>query len=187
MKHSWNYNSIDKTCPVCSSKYTVPPNRLRSDRGKFCSKRCYIEDMKLRPGPFLGKNHSEESIEKNRIKHLGRKYSLETLKKRSISMKKTLNASKPVNKRENRRRLMGQMEYRLWRTAVYMRDDYTCQICNIKGGNLQADHIKPWSLYPELRYAIDNGRTLCVECHRNTDTFGNRIKKTDITLEGVAY
>ena len=71
-----------------------------------------------------------------------------------------------------RHKLMQQKEYILWRIAVFTRDDYTCQMCHERGGKLEADHIKPWSLYPELRYAIDNGRTLCKSCHRNTETWG---------------
>lgn len=68
---------------------------------------------------------------------------------------------------------MGQIEYKLWRKAVFERDNYTCQICFVKGIVLNADHIKPWALYPELRYAIDNGRTLCLFCHRKTKTWGS--------------
>ena len=56
--------------------------------------------------------------------------------------------------------------YRLWRTAVFERDDYTCQKCKTRGGPLNADHIKPFALYPELRLKVINGRTLCVPCHR---------------------
>lgn len=65
------------------------------------------------------------------------------------------------------------VEYKLWREAVFKRDNYLC-IWGGKehGSKLQADHIKPFALFPALRFAIDNGRTLCVECHKKTDTFG---------------
>jgi hypothetical protein len=55
-----------------------------------------------------------------------------------------------------------------WRRAVFQRDKFTCKFCGHKGGHLQADHIKPWCYFPELRYAIANGRTLCLLCHRTT-------------------
>lgn len=73
------------------------------------------------------------------------------------------------------------LEIKLWRIAVFTRDDYTCQICDKRGGNLEADHIKPFALYPELRTSINNGRTLCKSCHRNTQSYGDlrnfRIKE----------
>ena len=66
----------------------------------------------------------------------------------------------------HRHQEMGKIEYKLWREAIFKRDNYTCQVCQSKGVYLEADHIKPWSTYPELRYAIDNGKTLCQECHK---------------------
>lgn len=73
-------------------------------------------------------------------------------------------------------RLRGQFAYRLWREAVFKRDNYTCQFCGERGGRLNADHIKPFALFPELRLELSNGRTLCVPCHKNTDTFGHKTK-----------
>jgi hypothetical protein len=67
-------------------------------------------------------------------------------------------------------------EYKQWRTAVFERDNYTCKMCGVVGGRLNADHIKSFARHPELRFDIENGRTLCVPCHRATDTFGGKSK-----------
>lgn len=71
-----------------------------------------------------------------------------------------------------RKKLYFNKEYKLWRKAVFERDDYTCIWCGYKGNKLNADHIKPWAYFPELRFAIDNGRTLCIDCHKTTNTWG---------------
>ena len=55
-----------------------------------------------------------------------------------------------------------------WRREVFKRDDYTCQECGIRGTYLEADHIKPFAYFPELRYELSNGRTLCRKCHDKT-------------------
>ena len=76
--------------------------------------------------------------------------------------------------RTERHSLMQKAEYTSWRRSVFERDLFTCQHCKVKGGRLEADHIKPWASFPLLRYEISNGRTLCVSCHRKTPTWGRK-------------
>ncbi len=73
--------------------------------------------------------------------------------------------------------IRASLKYRLWRESVLLRDKYTCQICGVASTKghfvlMHADHIKPFALFPELRLELSNGRTLCVPCHRKTDTWG---------------
>lgn len=56
-------------------------------------------------------------------------------------------------------------EYIKWRKAVLSKDNYTCQICGIRGGHLSAHHIKSWTEYPALRYDVENGQCLHYDCH----------------------
>lgn len=55
--------------------------------------------------------------------------------------------------------------YKTWRSKVLIRDDYTCQVCKTKGGELRAHHIYPWARFPEKRYELATGITLCKKCH----------------------
>lgn len=61
-------------------------------------------------------------------------------------------------------------EYYQWRKSVFQRDRYTCQCCGDKTGNghaveLHSHHVKNWVDYPDERYDVDNGITLCATCH----------------------
>ena len=104
-----------------------------------------------------GNPHTKESKEKIRISRLGAK---------NPNWKGGIT---PENDRIRR-----SAAYKQWREAVYKRDNYTCQICLKLGGTLNADHIKPFAEHKELRLQLDNGRTLCVVCHRKTNTYGWR-------------
>ncbi|KKR46075.1 MAG: HNH endonuclease domain protein [Parcubacteria group bacterium GW2011_GWB1_40_14] len=123
-----------------------------------------------------GKHFSEESKRKMSEGHKNSNYvhSLETRKKMSESKKGGKapfwrGGITPIN-----HIIRQSLEYRLWREAVFARDNYICQKCGQLGGNLEADHIKRFSEYPELRFAIDNGQTLCKACHKTTDTWGTK-------------
>ncbi len=74
------------------------------------------------------------------------------------------NGISKINKTE-RQLFMQTIEYKNWRKAVFERDNYTCVACKQSKVKLNADHIKPYSLYPEQRLDVSNGRTLCVLCH----------------------
>ena len=64
--------------------------------------------------------------------------------------------------------LRHRREYKEWRNAVYERDNYTCQCCGARGGKLNAHHINQFSDYPEIRYDVNNGITMCDNCHDST-------------------
>jgi hypothetical protein len=65
-------------------------------------------------------------------------------------------------------------EYIAWRTSVFLRDNKACVWCGYKGPDIEADHIKPRYLFPELTLELSNGRTLCKDCHKETASYMNR-------------
>ena len=56
---------------------------------------------------------------------------------------------------------------KVWRKEVYARDNYICQCCgDNKGHNLNAHHILPYMQYSQYRFDVNNGITLCKNCHK---------------------
>ncbi len=79
--------------------------------------------------------------------------------------------------------------YREWRLRVFERDFYTCQLCNTKEGELHADHypipfnelLKRYeiktlddALVCKELWKIENGRVLCRNCHKKSESWGKK-------------
>lgn len=104
--------------------------------------------------PFYGKKHTDESRAKMRGANNGNW-------RDGASRKNDL--------------IRKSAEYLDWKARVFVRDGRTCVLCG-STEQIEADHIKPFAVYPELHFDINNGRTLCHKCHRKTDTYGNSTK-----------
>jgi predicted restriction endonuclease len=81
-------------------------------------------------------------------------------------------------------------EYKNWRLAVLKRDGYKCVVCGRGKPEvkvLQADHILAWSKYPEKRFDITNGRTLCLYHHKRTLNYGRRALFCDDDKNGKLW
>lgn len=195
---------IERICKQCMQVFYVSPWVIKDNAGKFCSRKCvYLfqktpeqvaiaisrlpKDITGVNNPFYGKKLSPESIEKLRKAHLGKKFPPEINKKKGrkgilngnygkgdkIKGERNSNWKGGVTKKNHL--IRNSKEYKLWRRSVFERDNWTCIWCNYKGNKLNADHIKPFAYYPELRFAIDNGRTLCVPCHKTTESYLKRL------------
>lgn len=122
----------------------------------------------------LGKKQSASTIQKRKESRAGYRHSEATRRKISETQraKKEQHHAWKGGVSAINDKLRRSIDFKLWREAVFARDDWTCQFCGQRGGILHPDHIKPFATYPELRFDINNGRTLCKECHMSTDTWG---------------
>ena len=179
--HEVTQETRDKIAQALAGRKNGPPSP--ETRAKIS------QAKKGKPHPELvGRPVSDETRKKMRAAHLGNKHCLghhhteETRRKLSeIAKARGTKHNFYVDgdgdtRRKERQASRLQLETRLWREAVFVRDDYTCQICGVRGSvKLNADHSQPWKNHPELRFDVNNGRTLCVTCHRKTPTFGSKL------------
>ena len=165
-------------------------------RAKLCEKR-----KGRRPG--LGRKQSEEERQKHREASLrlglkppnckGVTRSLETRKRMSEAQRRegymqTARGERAPNWRggitPQNRKLRGSPEFKVWRDAVFTRDDWTCQKCWARGVHLHSHHIKEFAKYPGLRFELSNGITLCAPCHRKLHGIEKKDLVTICTKKG---
>lgn len=171
----------------------------------------FTQEWKDNIGKALtGRKHSKETLEKMKKAKKGKHYpKMSEAKKRlglrppsfkgkkhTVKTKKKLSKSFSGEKHWNwkggitpeNRKIKNGIEYRLWREAVFARDNWTCQKSGIKSGMgkaiiLHPHHIKNFSKYPELRFAIDNGITLSEKAHDEFHKIYGRRNNTKEQLE----
>lgn len=166
----WNKSDLTKQCLNCERHFRIKPSLMRM---KYCSHKCQFE--------FRHKLAISISDRDKNCTNCGRFIMRKSNLCKSCANLGSLSPGyKHGNWRKNaseRKFLMHSAPYTRWRKMVFERDNFTCRMCGTVGGKLQADHIKTFMEYPELRFSLDNGRTLCVSCHLKTPTYGGRAKK----------
>lgn len=138
--------TLKRTCLYCKKEFEVVSSQVQVGKGRYCSRRCFFR-ARQDDGNYLGKGNPNW--------------------RGGISVESHL--------------VRTSTEYVAWRQKVLARDNWTCVVCHAHSGergsvNLHVHHVKPFALYPDLRFAVSNGQTLCDSCHRKTETYGGRTR-----------
>jgi len=162
-------------CEICGLIIYRLPFHIKKNKHFFCSSKCH--------NLFLGRNK----------KKIICKYCGKTIYKSNSMIKKSNFCSdkclRLFNQKENHPRwiqdrskvkdlnttIRTSKAWKKWREVVFERDKYICQLCGAINGNgyrveLHPHHIKSFKDYPNLRFDISNGITLCISCHNKIHT-----------------
>ena len=191
-----NFRQLKK-CDFCKKEGLFERYRLKMSKNNFCSSLCYgkwrIENFAKHPElreriskSLTGKKQPLDVVLKRVAKNTGKKRTPEQINRMKENMprgERSYSWKGGISPLNYRLRRGGEMKR--WREGVFKRDDWTCQECKNKGGSLHAHHIKQFSLIllenkvSSLEEALNcvelwnlnNGITLCVECHKKIPVY----------------
>lgn len=158
-------------CAECGRTVEVPFSKV-ADRGqRFCSRAC--------ANRFNGRVAKDKAAQAAPLRPLcacgcGQRIGKQATKYRSGHNPTVPPPPRrgPANHRWNGgpKRPQLSLEHREWRERVFARDNWTCLMCGRRSRPgqyvvLNAHHIVPVSVDPQLAYVLSNGMTLCRECH----------------------
>lgn len=172
---------VKRKCQTCKKSFEIKPSEIKRGGGKYCSNKCKVPWNKGLKGYLSGENHWK----------FGKKFPGMGGLKRGQNIGNTNGFKKghtpwnigmsggrklkdvPITPED---KLERQKFQNTIQREVLKRDNYTCQLCGERGGKLQVDHIQSWAEYVELRFNINNCRTVCMSCHYKI-TFGRTMPK----------
>lgn len=182
-------------CGTCDNVFWAYPSHAKKGSGTYCSRKCYYESKQgcipwnkgmkgqISSGSFKKGQHMspETEFKKGHSGYIHKKQ----WKKGHVPWNQGLKL--PKQSKENCHLWRGGItsknihirnssEYKQWRRDVFIRDEFTCQECGKKHVYIMAHHIKSFSKHPKLRLDVNNGQTLCDECHKETESYLNRKK-----------
>ena len=157
-------------CKYCKKDFY---SKTRNYKQKCCSKSCgqkYSVLIGNKPKLFKKGVSSWNRGLKGKSSHsYGVKFT--KIRKENIG-KGIIKSYDKIGRKSSKNRLMRKSkQFMEWRRDVFERDNYTCQKCGIrskKGARimLHPHHIMHLAKYPEIAFNLDNGITLCYECHQ---------------------
>lgn len=151
-------NTKECKCETCGKIFK---SNQKDNANRFCCRKCYNKwhniKNKERTCPTCGKIFSAKSSEDKYCSVACHLYILH----QTIKGENHPNWKGGVSKENDRR---DNNDYKNWRQQVYQRDNYKCIKCGGKE-KINAHHLYSWKYYPDLRYEVSNGITLCEKCH----------------------
>lgn len=174
-----NKNTTFKCCLTCGNLFKVRICILKKGRGKYCSVKCgaakrftaAIEAKLCKQCGFPFSHYRIASAPKTRGQFCSTK-----CKAQFHCLPGHLSHSWKGGTTQPSKIIRNSTKYQEWRSAVYLRDGYACFFCGSHGVQLNAHHIKPFAKYPDLRFAIFNGVTLCVPCHKKVHALEKQFR-----------
>lgn len=200
-----------KDCQGCGEEFLVKKCTL----GKYCSIKCYGKSMIGKDNHQKGLKRSISSRQKmsdakkdfvpwNKGVEMSDEYKSNWLKSMVGKNKRDKNPNWRGGVSDINNLIRTSDKYKEWRMSIFKRDQWTCQFCGSKGVVLNVDHIKPFFIVRDENniksledafacdalWELDNGRTLCFDCHyslptsikRDRDEFG---KFTDFSTPSL--
>lgn len=164
--HFYRNGLLQKTCVACATEYTT-----HSKRQKYCSRECYLKvhtaNTQTYECEYCGATFSRRIGQV----HNHTFCSKECYNKGYFGDKHWRWITDRTQLRKTTRDIRKSTEMKTWRLQVFERDNYTCQLCGVRGGNLHPHHIIKLSKCSDddsLIFDINNGITLCENCHQRT-------------------
>ena len=182
-----------RKCKHCGNEFLAHIGDISRGNGIYCCRQCYFDDHPPRPN---ARTQQEVTCSKCGKKIL--RFKSEIKKNIRNIFFCSHKCCQEYNTGRNRWNYIHDQSLRkenrhisdniYWRDLIFIRDNYTCQICGQRGGKLNAHHIRPWRTYPELRFDTTNGITVCIQCHKkmhkNEEEYINTLENIIKQKEG---
>ena len=157
---------VERICNVCGKKF--------NGRAKSCSPECRKEFKRQYKIQWNQDNKDIISEQKKEYYIQNKEHKKEYHREYYIQNRESIiercsknNVERYNNDPEFRARVREYYggEYNNWQNNVKVRDE-VCQVCG-SSHQLEAHHIIPKSQDPSKKYDVDNGISLCIDCHRS--------------------
>lgn len=175
LEHRQRLSEVKKANPP---RYWLGKKMPESARAAMRGPRVPLSPEHRQKLSVIRKERFKNPIERAKcVSWLGRHHTLADLKKMSLAQKGANGSGWKGGVSSQNECIRQSSEFKQWRDAVFSRDNYTCRRCSAKhqAGSrpkLHPHHIKTFAEYPELRFVVENGLTLCASCHKSAHRKG---------------